>query len=68
MMRYMCGIHCNNVVTDVHDATNEDMSDTDLYDGQGGWARKERGRLGSPVPSVLKKKGFTGLICQTGTP
>ena len=52
MMRYMCDIHCNYVLTDVHDATNEDMSETDLHDSQGGRAQKERGRLGSPVPSM----------------
>ena len=42
----------NNLVTDVHDATSEDRSETVLHDSQGGLARKERVLLGSPLPSM----------------
>ena len=58
----------NDLVTDVHDATNEDRFETVLHDSQlRGLAQKDRVLLGSPLPSMPKKR-FTGLISQAVTP
>ena len=54
----MC-VAYNNLVTDVHDATSEDRSETVLHDIQGGLARKERVLLGSPPP-MYKRKDLQG--------
>ena len=51
----MC-VAYNNLVTDVHDATSEDRSETVQHDSQGGLARKERVLLGSPLPSCKKEE------------
>ena len=50
----------NNLVSDVHDATGEDRSETVLHDSQGGLARKERVLLGSPLPMLKKRKDLHG--------
>ena len=54
----MC-VAYNNLVTDVHDATSEDGSDTVLHDSQGGLARKDKSFLAAH-PLYKKRKDLQG--------